>query len=403
MTMSETPPADGGNQAPGPGPWARDAAPGMPPSTGPPGAPARRQNLLWLRAAAALVDVALLCGLFIVVGLATGGTPAPAPVGTSTFAVGGAAAGPWWLRFGEVTVAGRWLALYLAMLLLYFFILETRTGQTAGKRLLGLRVTGADANQPPAAAIATRTLLRLVDWLPLLYLTGFITVLATGARRQRLGDLAAGTTVTIALPARRPHPALAVTLALIALTGMSVRVTSSGTLHVASGRPAHMAAGRASQDCRAHGVSFEQPAGWRQEKVRARTGGTHLLCQTGLFISPSDALVIEAHPLTRPVTASYLGTIGPLLKRLGSQSFAQIGGVLQAGPRRLTIGGLPGFELRGTGHSFSGARIHSTVVFAFQGSTEYLINCQYTPQHAAQAQRACGQILRTFQVSTARQ
>ncbi len=330
MTMSETPPADGGNQAPGAGPWARDTAPGMPPSTGPPGAPARRQKLLWLRAAAALVDIALLCGLFIVVGLATGGTPAPAPAGTSTFAVGEVAAGIWWLRLGEVTVAGRWLALYLAMLLLYFFILETRTGQTAGKRLLGLRVTGAGANQPTAAAIATRTLLRLVDWLPLLYLTGFITVLATGARRQRLGDLAADTTVTIALPARRPHPALAVTLALIALTGMSVRVTSSGSVHVASGGPAHVAAGRASQDCRAHGVSFEQPAGWRQEKVRARAGGTHLLCQTGLFISPSDALIIEAHPLTRPVTASYLGTIGPLLKRLGSQSFAQIGGVLQA-------------------------------------------------------------------------
>src|SRR6266567_6126428 len=272
MTMSETPPADGGNQAPGAGPWARDTAPGMPPSTGPPGAPARRQKLLWLRAAAALVDIALLCGLFIVVGLATGGTPAPAPAGTSTFAVGEVAAGIWWLRLGEVTVAGRWLALYLAMLLLYFFILETRTGQTAGKRLLGLRVTGADASRPSAAAIAARTLLRLVDWLPLLYLTGFITILATGARRQRLGDLAAGTTVTIALPARRPHPALAVTLALIALTGMSVRVISSGTLHVATAR--------ASQDCRAHGVSFQHPAGWRQEPVRTRAGGTNLLCQT---------------------------------------------------------------------------------------------------------------------------
>jgi uncharacterized RDD family membrane protein YckC len=393
--MSETPPANGDdNQTAEPGPCTGDHAPGIPPSTGvPPVAPARRHHLLWLRAAAALVDIALLCGLFIVVGLATGGTPAPALPGTSTFTVGDVGAGTWWLRFGEVTVAGRWLALYLAILLLYFFILETRTGQTAGKRLLGLRVLGADANRPSAAAIATRTLLRLVDWLPLLYLTGFITILATGARRQRLGDLAAGTAVTAALPARRQHPALAVTLALLAVAGMSVRVTSGGSAHVASRR--------ASQDCQAHGVSFQYPAGWRQETVRVRAGGTNLLCRTGLFIGSSDAIIIEAHPLTGPVTARYLGTIAPLLKRLGRRLFAQIGGVLQAGPRKISIGGLPGVEFRGTGHAFNGTRIHSTIVLAYHGRTEYAVNCQYTRQHAAQIQRGCDQILRTFQVSSA--
>lgn len=34
----------------------------------------------------------------------------------------------------------------------YLAALETTTGQTAGKRLLGLRVTGAGANRPSAAA-----------------------------------------------------------------------------------------------------------------------------------------------------------------------------------------------------------------------------------------------------------
>jgi len=58
-----------------------------------------------------MVDIALLCGLFIIVGLASGGTPASTlPSGTTRFAVGGVGAGTWWLRFGEVTVAGRWLA-----------------------------------------------------------------------------------------------------------------------------------------------------------------------------------------------------------------------------------------------------------------------------------------------------
>jgi len=45
-------------------------------------------------------------------------------------------------------------------------------------------------------AIAARTLLRAVDFLSNLSLVGFILILVTGRRRQRLGDLVARTTVT---------------------------------------------------------------------------------------------------------------------------------------------------------------------------------------------------------------
>jgi uncharacterized RDD family membrane protein YckC len=40
-----------------------------------------------------------------------------------------------------------------------------------------------------------RNLVRFIDWLPALYLIGFISAFATGPRRQRLGDLAAKTHV----------------------------------------------------------------------------------------------------------------------------------------------------------------------------------------------------------------
>src|SRR4029434_649943 len=66
-------------------------------------------------------------------------------------------------------------------------------GQTVGKLLTGVRVVRADGDRPPVGAVAIRTVVRLVDWLPLLYLVGFLTMLATGARRQRLGNLAART------------------------------------------------------------------------------------------------------------------------------------------------------------------------------------------------------------------
>jgi len=56
-------------------------------------------------------------------------------------------------------------------------------------------VTRTDGARPGAGAILGRTLLRLVDSLPFLYLLGFIVMVAT-PRKQRIGDLVAGTTVT---------------------------------------------------------------------------------------------------------------------------------------------------------------------------------------------------------------
>ncbi|WCB96904.1 hypothetical protein DSM104299_05674 [Baekduia alba] len=61
--------------------------------------------------------------------------------------------------------------------------------------MLGLRVVRADdGGKPTARAILVRNTLRLVDGLPILYLVGFITMLATPTR-QRVGDLAASTVV----------------------------------------------------------------------------------------------------------------------------------------------------------------------------------------------------------------
>jgi hypothetical protein len=91
-----------------------------------------------------------------------------------------------------------------------------------GKLLLGLRVVRTDGSWPSVVVIAARTLLRVVDWLPFLYLVGFIAMLATGARRQRLGDLAARTGVAQALPVRhRSLAATATALVVVVLLGFS--------------------------------------------------------------------------------------------------------------------------------------------------------------------------------------
>jgi uncharacterized RDD family membrane protein YckC len=89
------------------------------------------------------------------------------------------------------------MAVGVGWALYYYFALESSAGQTLGKRLLGLRVTGEHGEAPGIERIAMRTVLRLLDGLGL-YLVGLVVMLATGQRRQRLGDVVAHTVVTTA-------------------------------------------------------------------------------------------------------------------------------------------------------------------------------------------------------------
>lgn len=67
-------------------------------------------------------------------------------------------------------------------------------GQTPGKKLLKISVIKDDLSPVTLGASMVRNLLRTVDFLPLFYLVGLVTMLSN-QRFQRLGDLAAGTLV----------------------------------------------------------------------------------------------------------------------------------------------------------------------------------------------------------------
>ena len=166
-------------------------------------APPSQEGLLGHRVGAALIDLALLVALFAIL---------TATIGESTVGGGGF----------SFELPGAEGVMYYALVLLYYFALEVTLGQTVGKLLVGLRVVRTDGGRPSVAAIAVRTLLRVVDWLPFFYLVGFIAMLVTGERRQRLGDLAARTGVARALPVRhRSLAAAAVALVVLVLLGLS--------------------------------------------------------------------------------------------------------------------------------------------------------------------------------------
>jgi hypothetical protein len=79
----------------------------------------------------------------------------------------------------------------LAIDMSYFFVMESLKGQTIGKKFAKLRVVRPDGSAAPASKIALRTIVRPIDYT----LVGLLTVLASGKKRQRIGDKLAGTIV----------------------------------------------------------------------------------------------------------------------------------------------------------------------------------------------------------------
>ncbi len=120
--------------------------------------------------------------------------------------------------------AGQGLLLVLAFLLEWFYpvVLEVWwNGATPGKRAFGLVVLNDNGTPVTFGASLTRNLLRAVDFLPLLYAFGLVSMLLN-RDFKRLGDLAAGTIVVYrdkppvrgAIPAVRPlAPLVALNLA----------------------------------------------------------------------------------------------------------------------------------------------------------------------------------------------
>jgi uncharacterized RDD family membrane protein YckC len=138
----------------------------------------------------------------------------------------------------------------LPLQVIYHFILESRDGQTVGKRRYGVKVVSLDGSPAGQKAIAMRSVLRLIDSLPVWYLSGLINMVRTGPeRRQRIGDVAAETKV-IAVDGRAaakgtpgwylPTAALtALTLSLFGIYG----VVEAGNRPLGSAQTAQLVAG----------------------------------------------------------------------------------------------------------------------------------------------------------------
>ncbi len=130
------------------------------------------------RIIAAVIDIVVLMGLGIIATGITGGIdPGDKSSGTG----------------GTFSLSGPSFWVFLLVAVLYYFLQEASTGQTLGKRVMKVRVVAVEG-ELTKGKVLVRTVLRLVDGLPFLYLIGFVLVIVT-PQHQRLGDMAARTVV----------------------------------------------------------------------------------------------------------------------------------------------------------------------------------------------------------------
>jgi uncharacterized RDD family membrane protein YckC len=98
-------------------------------------------------------------------------------------------------RAGTALLFGLFALAILVVTSGYFMLWEiVWSGQTPGKRLVGVRVIRENGYPLRPVDAVVRNLVRLVDWLPLFYGLGMLVMLLNN-RSRRLGDFASGTIV----------------------------------------------------------------------------------------------------------------------------------------------------------------------------------------------------------------
>jgi uncharacterized RDD family membrane protein YckC len=86
-------------------------------------------------------------------------------------------------------------ALNFFLWLLYFTYFEGTSGQTLGKRIMGIKVVRESGEQLTPIDAFIRTIFRIIDGF-VLYLIGFMLIMVS-EKKQRLGDMAVGSIVVI--------------------------------------------------------------------------------------------------------------------------------------------------------------------------------------------------------------
>jgi uncharacterized RDD family membrane protein YckC len=279
--------------------------------------------------------------------------------------------------------------------LAYMTLAEGTVGASLGKLLLGVRVRRTDGGTVTVARAGIRNALRVIDALPYFipYLLGSIAV-ARSPQRQRLGDRAAGTVVVPAHSVRAGGD--------LATSPGSRVVLGVGLVTILA---ATYGFGVMNRDCdigngvyECHHVRFEYPASWPVlTDVKVTTTG-NLQFADVVGLDAVNNVELQAYRLNQALDRSNIAQSQQEVSAAATQLAEALSGTITDGPRRIEMGGLPGFSIRIDGQ-YGGQPFTIEGVFLAQGTTQYFLECQFTADHASEIRAGCEHIMRTFRAT----
>lgn len=186
--------------------------------------------------------------------------------------------------------------------------------------------------------------------------------------------------------------------ATIFLCACSASVTTS---HSSTGAPHPSSGGSAAGTIGENGIAFDYPTGWQRLTGlgQSASSANPPVFEISVGIDDHDIVQVSGYHLQTTVTDANidgaLAEFSSLFRRLS----AQAGGGIVTPFTVEHATGLPGLTGVITAKNPQGIDVESIIHVVFDGSTEYLINCQYTAETKTDIATGCDQIVSTFQLT----
>lgn len=139
-------------------------------------------------------------------------------------------------------------------------------------------------------------------------------------------------------------------------------------------------------------LTFDYPGDWSLEEeitIADQLGASTADTTRGVMVDDEDGIIVESYTLNLSVDESNIdkakGELDGLIEQLDPSASGTVGET--AGLPSVTYEGVP-LETPADGES--------KLVAIFDGETEYLINCQSTPDHRDEVEAGCEQALSTI-------
>jgi hypothetical protein len=159
-------------------------------------------------------------------------------------------------------------------------------------------------------------------------------------------------------------------------------------------------AGGSSKTFDGHGVTFQYPADWQPINVSGSSASQGSSVWSESFgIDNGNLVLISQYTINLAITPSNIDQHSAELTTQMQNLYTQAGGAMQSGPTKLTMGGLPALGYSGTAVNPQATSVKNRIVLAFNGKTEYLVNCQSTGDSTDQIDPGCDQIISSFTVA----